>query len=90
MPVQPTTKLIAQIIKSVAVTPSDTDTIATTAGVNYGPTRGLLVATAGNVVVVYPGGSTDTVYLAAGAWHPMNVIQVKATNTVATGIHAGW
>lgn len=94
MPTQPTAQIVAQISKSLTVTPSDTDTIAATASVNYGPTRGLLVGAAGIVKVKYPDGTTDSPYLAAGTWHPMNVTQVYSTGTDSAvktgGIFAGW
>ena len=52
--------------------------------------RGLLVDSAGDVKVIYENGQEDTVYLAAGLWHGMEVKRVYSTGTTATGIHAGY
>lgn len=74
---------VAPIRHSVAVTPAD-DTDLTT------PCRALLVGAAGNVKLTYVSGITDTVYLNEGVWHGMYVKRVYATDTTATGIHAGY
>lgn len=55
-----------------------------------GPARALLVAAEGNVKVNYRTGVTDTVFLAAGIWHPMAVSRVWSTGTDATGVKAGY
>ena len=68
--------------RSLAITPSDSTSID--------PTRGLLVDVAGAVKVTYIDGATDTVSLAAGVWHPMQVAVIWSTGTTATGIHAGY
>jgi hypothetical protein len=61
-----------------AVTPSDTVNIGFT-------TFGLWVGGAGNVVVVWPDGSTSTfTAVAAGTLLPIQVIRVNATLTTAT------
>jgi hypothetical protein len=60
-----------------AVTPSDTTVFDT-------PTRGLLVVTAGDIVVVTVGGQTVTIVsaaTAAGQILPLRVTTVKAATT---------
>ncbi|MFN2233878.1 MAG: hypothetical protein ACK2U1_06580 [Anaerolineales bacterium] len=74
--------LINPIVYSLAVTAHDTNEIASC--------RALLVGVAGDVKVKYKNGVTDTLYLAAGIWHGMEVVQVYDTDTTATGIHAGY
>ena len=74
--------LINPIVWSAAVTAHDTNEIASC--------RALLVGVAGDVKVKFKNGEVDTVYLAAGMWHGMEVIQVYSTDTTATGIHAGY
>ena len=74
--------LIAPINYSETVTAHDTNEID--------PARGLLVGVAGDVKVKYTNGKEDTLYLAAGMWHAMQVKQVYSTGTTATGIHAGY
>lgn len=72
------------ITKATAVTPSDTVSLPE-AGF------GLYVGVSGAVKVVTTDGSTVTlVGLAAGVWHPIEVIQVFATGTTATSILVGW
>jgi hypothetical protein len=61
---------------SEAITPSDTVKIPN-------PGRGFLVSVAGVVKVGYADGSTDSPYLLAGVWHPMEVNQVFSTGTDA-------
>lgn len=68
------------IDKTTTVTPHDSNKITITSGI--------LVGVAGDVKVMYADGSTDTVPLAAGIAHPLRVVQVFATGTTATGIHA--
>ena len=74
--------LINPIVYSISVTPNDSADIASC--------RALLVGVAGDVKVTYKNGETDTVYLAAGMWHGMEVLRVWSTGTTATGIHAGY
>lgn len=67
-----------------AVTPNDSADLSH-------PCRALLVAVSGDVKVdMKDNGSAVTVYLTAGVWIPMEVTRVYATDTVATGIVAGW
>lgn len=72
--------------KAVSVTASDTDAIT------GGPTRGILVATAGNYTVVLAdmGTSTITLYLAAGIVHPLRVKRVNSTGAASTSGIAGF
>lgn len=74
--------LINPIVYSLAVTPNDSADIASC--------RALLVGVAGDVKITYKNGATDTLYLAAGMWHGMEVLRVWDTGTTATGIHAGY
>lgn len=67
---------------SYAITPSDTDQVATM-------TKFLLVDVAGAVKVTLEDGTTDTITLIAGVWHKISVKQVWFTGTTATGIHGG-
>ncbi len=73
---------IGPIEYSLPVTPADGSDIA--------PCRALLVGAAGSVKVTFTSGQEDTLYLAAGVWHPMFVRRVWATGTAATAIHAGY
>ncbi|MGD8753654.1 MAG: hypothetical protein PVG14_19655 [Anaerolineales bacterium] len=73
---------IAPIIYSDTITPHDSNDI--------NPCRGLLVDVAGDVKCTYQNGQVDTLYLAAGVWHPMLVKRVWSTGTTASGIHAGY
>lgn len=74
--------IIRQIAFTAPVTASnDTD-------LPDGVTRGLLVATEGDVAVTYANGRTDTIFLAAGMVHPIQVARVRSTGTDATGIKA--
>ena len=74
--------LINPIVYSKTVTAHDTNEIDSC--------RALLVGEAGDVKVKYQNGAVDTVYLAAGMWHGMEVIQVYSTGTTASAIHAGY
>jgi len=65
---------------SATITASDSTTIEAT--------RGLSVDVAGNVKVTYIDGLVDTLYLAAGMIHPMQVKVIWSTSTTATGLHA--
>jgi len=51
-------------------------------------TRGLSCAVAGNVAVKNDQGTAVTIFLSAGAIHPISTYQVMSTNTTATGIVA--
>lgn len=71
----------------LAVTASDTVDIAT------GPTRGILVKTAGDYVLILAddGTSQVTVNLAAGVVHPIRVKRVYSTGSASTsGIVGFW
>lgn len=72
-----------RVRSSKTITPSDTDKLSESG-------RGILVDAAGAVKVGYQDGTTDTMTLASNVWHPMEVYQVFATGTAATGIHIGW
>ncbi|MDF2235364.1 hypothetical protein P2H44_22645 [Albimonas sp. CAU 1670] len=63
------------------VTPSDTVALET-------PAIGLFVEGAGDVVFVSAAGATRTVNLPAHGYLAVAVLQVLATDTTATGIHA--
>ena len=63
------------------VAPSDTADLPTTS-------RALNVATSGLVQITTVGGSTGTIYVAAGGVFPVRVSRVWATGTDATGIVA--
>jgi len=81
--------MIEKIKRSYAHTPHDTNAITN------GPCDYVLVGVAGDVAVIYKdpiAGSaiTDTFYLAAGLWHPINANLIKSTGTTATGIHVGY
>lgn len=62
-----------------AITPSDTADLAQS-------TRALNVAVSGAVRVLTVGGSTATVYVAAGVAFPIRAQKVLATGTDAQGI----
>jgi hypothetical protein len=65
--------------KAVSVTAHDSTNIAT------GVTRGLLVKTAGDYVLLLGGDSaTVTINLAAGVVHPLRVKRVNSTGSAAT------
>jgi len=65
------TSFMRQIAFTVPVTPNDG------ADLSRGVTRALLVGTSEEVAVVYENGMEDTVFLAAGVFHPMQVKRVK-------------
>lgn len=73
-----------QIASTVPVTPNDSEDLP------RGVTRALLVAGDGNVAVTYANGHTDTIYLVAGVFHPVQVARVGSTDTTATSIKAGY
>ncbi len=50
------------------------------------PSRALNVATSGTVRVTTTGGTTATVYIAAGIGFPVRAARIWATGTTATGI----
>ena len=68
------------------VTPSDA------ADLPVVPTRGIRVATAGNVSVVTEQGDTVTIEsMQAGQWEPISVRRIRTTGTTVTGqILAGY
>ena len=65
----------------LAVAPNDATDLAVTA-------RALNVAQSGLVQITTTGGTTETVYIAAGAAFPVRVTRVWATGTTASGIIA--
>jgi hypothetical protein len=65
---------------AVEVTPSDTADIDVTRGIN--------VATAGDVKVTTKKGTTTVVYIAAGIAFPIRASRIWSTDTGATGIVA--
>lgn len=65
----------------VSVTPDDTTDLSV-------PSRALNVAQEGLVRVTTTGGSTATIYVAAGIGFPVRATRVWATGTTATGITA--
>ena len=65
----------------VPVTPDDGADLAM-------PSRALNVAQSGMVQVTTTGGSTASLYIAAGIGFPVRVTRVWATGTTATGITA--
>ncbi len=52
--------------------------------------RALNVASSGTVAITTIGGTTATVYVAAGIAFPVRAQRVWATGTTATGIVAMW
>jgi len=66
-----------------AVTPSDSSDLPSAC-------RALNVATSGTVSVTTVGGTTATVYMAAGVAFPVRARRILATDTTATGIVAMW
>lgn len=82
----------------MAVTPSDTAILKyPTAETPYGTaqtidepaqTRGISCAVAGNVAIKNDQGASVTIFLSAGAIHPISTYQIMSTNTTATGIVA--
>ena len=65
----------------LTITPSDTADLAQ-------PSRALNVATSGLVRLTTTGGSTATVFIAAGTAFPLRAARIWATGTSATGIVA--
>ena len=79
----PNTALPAE--NAVAVTPNDSTDLTYT-------TRAVLVGTGGDLEVVMAGAG-NTVVIAGvpdGAFLPIRVSRIKATNTTASGITAFW
>lgn len=71
-----------------AVTPDDTDDLATASGVDF-PVRGLHNAgTSGDVVVVNYEGDEETFHVLQGQNLPVYCTQVKATGTTAGALIA--
>jgi hypothetical protein len=62
------------------ITPHDSNII--------GPTSGLYIAVAGNLVVIDWNDVTKTIAVGANCHLPINVKIIKNTNTTATGILA--
>jgi hypothetical protein len=67
-----------RVRQTIPIVCSDTVNIA------GGPVDGLIVTTAGAYKVSYDNGQVDSPFLAAGVLHPMRVIRVWATGSVAT------
>jgi hypothetical protein len=66
--------------KSIVVTPHDSDTIPLTGG--------LFVQGAGDIVVGFADGTTDTWTVPAFWSYRLSVVRVLSTGTTATGIKA--
>jgi hypothetical protein len=64
--------------------------LSNTVDLTNGPTRAILTATDGTVKVTYKNGLEDDPFLAAGMWHPMEVVRIWSTGTSATGVKAGY
>jgi hypothetical protein len=62
-----------------AVTPSDTEDLSAAS-------RAINVSAAGEVRITTVGGTTETVYIAAGIAFPVRARRVWLTGTTATGI----
>lgn len=74
--------------EGAAVTPSDTASVGGQDGARF-----LYVGGAGNLAVTLAGPGNTVVTLnnvLAGAWIPLRVTKVMATNTSATNIVAFW
>ena len=72
------------LTKAAAVTPSDTANLSESGIALY-------CGVSGDVKVVTREGDTITMgNLAAGIWHPIEVVKVFATGTAATEILVGW
>lgn len=73
------------VVGTISVTASDSTDFITS-----GTSRGLLVKTTGDYKVTMQDGSTPTMYLAAGIWHPIRCTRVWSTGAASTsGIVAG-
>ena len=71
----------APIQKAESITPNDSNDIEIT--------RGLIVAAAGNISVVFAGDTSPvTIAVSANLVYPFSVQQIRATGTTATGIIA--
>jgi hypothetical protein len=67
----------------VPITPGDTS-------LAFGPCRAILVTAAGTVNLTTARGTPrDGIHLAAGIWHPIVALKIRAGGT-ATGIFAGY
>lgn len=78
----PNTALPAE--NAIAVTPDDDTDLEFT-------TRAVLIGGGGDIEVVMAGaGNTVVMTVADGAFLPIRVSRIKATNTTATGIVALW
>lgn len=77
-------QILSALEGAFSVTPSDVTDFPR-------KSTGLYVGVSGNVSVVMANGNEVTmVGLAAGVWHPLQIIRVNATNTTATNILAGY
>lgn len=72
------------IRRSYDVTPSDTVNLPN------GATEAILIDADAVVKVTYANGVIDTLSLAGGIWHPMNVLRIWASDTTATDIKAAY
>ena len=82
-----------QVQRAAAVTPSDTVNIPYVGGDGTTPNWPcvLYIGTGGNLRVMTEGGDDVTFSnVAAGAFLPVNVVRVYATNTTASNILALW
>lgn len=62
-----------------AIVPSDTSDLSVAS-------RGINVSTSGAIRVSTVGGTTETIFVAAGAAFPLRVTRIWSTGTTATGI----
>jgi hypothetical protein len=65
-------------VRCVTITNSDTVSIAT------GLTDGILVLTAGNLVLVDTAGNVTTATVTAGQFLPLGVVRINATSSTGT------
>lgn len=73
--------LTSPLTSLTEITPSDSEDLANTS-------RVINVAVAGTVEVTTSGGTTGSVYIAAGVPFPIRATRIWATGTTATGIVA--
>lgn len=76
--------MLASAEHAETIVPSDANPLARV-------TRGVYVGTTGNLRVTMASGETRTfTNIAAGIVHPLQIIQVWATGTTATGVIVLW
>lgn len=76
--------LTGPLTRFAAVTPSDdTDLV--------NRPRAVLVGSQGDLSIIDEAGDTTVIPgVAAGVWHPMRPVRIRATGTTATNIRIGW